>query len=66
LVATVRGGKADDTDVIIEVQSLFGQAIIFGAHRATLLRRLGRTALDERGMEEIIAVIRTSLVRQLA
>src|SRR3546814_2382460 len=47
LVGLVHGRAAQGRDVIIEVQALSGQAIIFGAHRSTLLRRLGRAALDD-------------------
>jgi AcrR family transcriptional regulator len=66
LVALVHGSLPTSRNVIIEVQALTGQAIIFGAHRATLLRRLGQASLDEAGIDEIVTVLTSSLARQFA
>lgn len=64
LVALVRASDASEAGIIIEVQALLGQVIIFAAHRATLLRRLGRATLDADGMNAITDFMRTSLRRQ--
>ncbi|GAA5129249.1 CerR family C-terminal domain-containing protein [Alloalcanivorax gelatiniphagus] len=64
LVGPLRGKPATDPDVIIEVQALYGEAIVFGVHRTTLIRRLGVEALDEDHLARIVRVVRETLLRQ--
>lgn len=64
LVAPLRGKQAADPDVIIEVQALYGEAIVFGVHRTTLLRRLGVDGLNDGHIERIAAVVRDMVLRQ--
>lgn len=64
LVAPLLGKAAGDPGVIIEVQALYGQAIVFGVHRTTLLRRLGVNSLDDARIEQITSVVRNLILRQ--
>lgn len=66
LVAQVRQRDPADFLVVVEVQSLFGQAVIFAAHRSTLLRQLNRRELDKRTMADIEAAVSTFLERQFS
>jgi len=63
LVAALRGKAEDDPDLIIEVQALYGEAIVFGVHRTTLIRRLGVVALDGY-VDRITGVVRNLVERQ--
>lgn len=64
LVAALRDKPADDPDVIVEVQVLWGQAVIFGVHRTTIARRLGQRRLDDADYDHIARVIRDMITRQ--
>lgn len=64
LVAALRGKPEHDPDIIIEVQALYGEAIVFGVHRTTLIRRLGIDALGEEHLDRISRVVRAMIVRQ--
>ena len=64
LVAALRGIAENDPDVIIEVQVLYGEAIVFGVHRTTLVRRLGVDSLDDGHLERINRVVRAMVMRQ--
>lgn len=64
LVAALRAMPASDPDVIIEVQALYGEAIVFGVHRTTLIRRLGVKALNDEHLQRINRVVREMVLRQ--
>lgn len=64
LVAALRGRPESDPDIIIEVQALYGEAIVFGVHRTTLIRRLGVKALDDAHLQRINRVVREMVLRQ--
>ena len=64
LVAALRGLPQDSLKVAAEAHALFGEAIIFGAHRTTLMRRLQVEALSDGQVEEITGVVREMLERQ--
>lgn len=64
LVAALRGKPETDPDVIIEVQVLYGEAIVFGVHRTTLNRRLQVESLSAEHHERIRQVVRAMVLRQ--
>lgn len=64
LVAALRARPGDDQEVIIEAHTLFGQAVIFGVHRTTLLRRLDIRRLDDAHLQTINAVVKALVYRQ--
>ena len=64
LVGPLRGKPETDPDVIIEVQALYGEAIVFGVHRTTLIRRLGVKRLEDDHLARIARVVRETLLRQ--
>lgn len=64
LVSRLRGKPAGDPEVVIEVLALVGQAIVFGVHRTTLVRRLAVDRLDEDHLRRIEAVVRDMVMRQ--
>ena len=64
LVAPLRHKPELDPDVIIEVQALYGEAIVFGVHRTTLMWRLGIDALGQEQLDRIAAVVRDMVLRQ--
>src|SRR5699024_10608813 len=57
LVAALRGKPESDPVVIIEVQVLYGQAVVFGAHRTTLRRRLGATDTGQQHLAQARRVV---------
>ena len=60
LVARYRGLKAADPEVIIMVQALIGQTIIFRLGRTTLLRLLDKPAYDASIIEAIKSQLRAN------
>lgn len=64
LVAALRDKPATDPEVIIEVQALYGQAVVFGAHRTTLSRRLGATCKQQQRIEHAKCVVHNMIMRQ--
>lgn len=64
LVAALRGQPATAAEIIIEVQVLYGQAVVFGAHRTTLRRRLGTTNTHKQNLERAKAVVHAMIMRQ--
>lgn len=61
LVATITGGNAQDPAVRIQVPRLIGQVLVFRAARATVLRELRWTAIEEAEFALIRDVIRASV-----
>lgn len=64
LVAALRDKPETDPEVIIEVQVLYGQAVVFGAHRTTLSRRLGPTGTQKQRLEHVKSVVHDMIMRQ--
>ena len=52
------GEDPESEGVIIAVSALFGQVMFFRVGRATALRRLGWTTIDEANVEPIVAAVR--------
>ena len=63
LVGALRDRPRDDEEVIIEAHTLFGQAVIFGVHRTTLLRRPDLDSLDQQHLTTVTAVARPLVYR---
>lgn len=66
LLATIRNSTPDNPAVVTEVQTLFGQANIFTAHRSTFLRSMGTDELDAAQIDQIVEGVGAILARQLA
>src|SRR5699024_4323348 len=64
LVAALRGKPESDPQIIIEVQILYGQAVVFGAHRTSLRRRLGPTGTHKQHLEHVQTVLHDMIMRQ--
>jgi AcrR family transcriptional regulator len=64
LVAALRGKPKADPDVIIEVQALFGETVVFSVYRTTLAHRLGTVGLREAQLNRIMHVVRDMVFRQ--
>lgn len=63
LVGALRGKPPTDPEIIIEVQVLYGQAVVFGAHRTTLRRRLGSDATQQHSAQ-LQRVVHDMIMRQ--
>lgn len=63
-VATLRGQSTEAPEILIEAQALFGEVIVFSAHRTTLARRLAGSHPAALEYERYAQVVRAMVLRQ--